>query len=85
MNKPDTIDRSVYAGELESAVNDGNLPTAVMIRDSYSANLFPFICEHFSYLYCQRMWDYELNYDKITEIKPDYVIYVICERNLDNY
>ena len=31
------------------------------------------------------MWDYELNYDKITEIKPDYVIYVICERNLDNY
>ncbi len=84
-NKPDTIDRSVYAGELESAVNDGNLPTAVMIRDSYSANLFPFICEHFSFLYCQRMWDYELNYDKITEIKPDYVIYVICERNLDNY
>ena len=81
-NKPDTIDRSLYSGELESSVDDGSLPSAVMIRDSYSANLFPFICEHFSYLYCQRMWDYEPDYEKIAEIKPDYVIYVICERNL---
>ena len=80
--KPDTIDRSRYAGELESAVNDDSLPTAVMIRDSYSANLFPFICEHFSYMYAQRMWEYEPDYEKIAEIKPDYVIYVICERNL---
>ncbi|MBQ7698905.1 MAG: hypothetical protein IJT49_01015 [Clostridia bacterium] len=82
-DKPETIDRSVYAGELESAVNDDSLPKAIMIRDSYSANLFPFICDHYGYMYCQRMWDYNVNYDKIAEIKPDYVIYVICERNLD--
>ena len=79
--KPDTIDRSVYADELTSAVNNDALPVAVMIRDSYSANLFPFICEHFSYLYCQSMWNYTPDYDKIAELKPDYVIYVICERN----
>lgn len=84
-DKPDTIDRSVYAGVLESAVNDAGLPTAVMIRDSYSANLFPLVCEHFSYLYCQRMWDYEPDYGRIAEIRPDYVIYVVCERNLDNF
>lgn len=83
-DKPDTIDRSVYAGELESAVDDSGLPTAVMIRDSYSANLFPLICEHFGRLYCQSMWEYEPDYKKIAEIRPDYVIYVICERNIDN-
>lgn len=80
--KPDTIDRSVYGDELTSAVNNDSLPAAVMIRDSYSANLFPIICEHFSYLYCQSMWNYSIDYDKIAELKPDYVIYVICERNL---
>ncbi|MBR0061541.1 MAG: hypothetical protein IJP68_08675 [Selenomonadaceae bacterium] len=62
-------------------MNNDALPVAVMIRDSYSANLFPFICEHFSYLYCQSMWNYTPDYDKIAELKPDYVIYVICERN----
>ncbi len=80
--KPDTIDRSVYGDVLTSAVNDDRLPTAVMIRDSYSANLFPWICEHFSYLYCQSMWNYTPDHGKIEELKPDYVIYVICERNL---
>ena len=80
--KPDEIDRSVYAGALESAVNDPGLPTAVMIRDSYSANIFPWICEHFSYLYAQPMWKYEPDLKKIAELSPDYVIYVVCERNL---
>ncbi len=84
-NKPETIDRSCYAGELESAVNDAALPVAYMIRDSYSANLFPLICEHFSYMYCQRMWEYEPDYEKIAECKPDYVIYVMSERNLNNW
>ena len=82
-DKPDTIDRSLYAGELESRVDDDKLPSAYMIRDSYSANLFPHICEHFSYLYAQRMWEYEPDYEKIAVIKPDYVICVICERNFD--
>ena len=80
--KPETIDRSVYGGELLSACNDDSLPTAVMIRDSYSANLFPLISEHFSLLYAQRMWAYEPDYKKISEYSPDFVIYVICERNL---
>lgn len=80
--KPDTIDRSIYGGELTSAVNDDSLPVAVMIRDSYSANLFPLIGEHFSFLYAQSMWRYDPEYKKIAEYAPDYVIYVICERNL---
>ena len=80
--KPDTIDRSVYGGELYSAVDNAELPVAVMIRDSYSANLFPLIGEHFSYLYAQQMWRYEPEYKKISQLSPDYVIYVICERNL---
>ena len=80
--KPDTIDRSLYGGELRSAVDNAEYPTAVMVRDSYSANLFPWIAEHFSYLYCQSMWSYTPDYEKIAELKPDYVIYVVCERNL---
>lgn len=82
-DKPETIDRSVYSAELESKVNDVSLPVAVLIRDSYSANLFPYICEHFSCLYAQRMWDYTPDYGKISECKPDYVIYVIGQRNVN--
>lgn len=83
--KPETIDRSVYGGELLSACSDGTLPVAVMIRDSYSANLFPVISEHFSLLYAQKMWRYEPDYKKIAEYSPDFVIYVICERNLGQW
>ena len=80
--KPDTIDRSVYAADLTSHTDGDGLPSAYMIRDSYSANLFPVIGEHFSTLFCQRMWELDPDYKKIEELKPDYVIFVICERNL---
>ena len=80
--KPDTVDRSVYGGELRSAVDNAEYPVAVMVRDSYSANLFPWISEHFSYLYCRSMWSYTPDYEEIAVLKPDYVIYVVCERNL---
>ena len=83
--KPETIDRSVYGGELLSACSDETLPVAVMIRDSYSANLFPVISEHFSLLYAQKMWRYEPDYKKIAQYSPDFVIYVICERNLGQW
>ncbi|MBQ3869085.1 MAG: hypothetical protein II777_00930 [Clostridia bacterium] len=83
--KPDTIDRSVYAPSFTSRTGNAAYPNALVIRDSYSANLFPILCEHFNTLYCQPMWDADTDYEKLAQIKADYVIIVCAERNLDTY
>ena len=83
--KPETIDRSVYAGEFTSRTGNAAYPTALVIRDSYSANLFPMLCEHFNTLYCQPMWNADTDEAKLAELRADYVIIVCSERNLDTY
>ena len=83
--KPDTIDRSVYAAAFTSVTGNAAYPNAVVVRDSYSANLFPMICEHFNTMYCQPMWDTGTDEAKLAELKADYVIVVCSERNLDSY
>ncbi len=83
--KPDTIDRSVYAAAFTSVTGNAAYPNALVVRDSYSANLFPMLCEHFNTLYCQPMWDTGTDMAKLAEIKADYVIIVCSERNLDSY
>ena len=83
--KPETIDRSVYASAFTSRTGNAAYPTALVIRDSYSANLFPMLCEHFNTLYCQPMWDTDTDEVKLAELHADYVIIVCSERNLDTY
>ena len=81
-DKPDTISRPEGVEDLEFTVNNKELPTAYLVRDSYAMQLIPQIGEHFSKLYVEEMWNYELDYSVLRELKPDYVIYVIAERNI---
>lgn len=81
---PTTIDRSELVPAFSSSVSDPSLPSAIMLRDSYSTQLFPFMSEHFSSLYCEEMWDYSLDYELVARLSPDYIIYIVCERNISS-
>lgn len=59
------------------------LPTAYIMRDSFGSPIYSLLSDAFSKVYWQPMWSYEFNLSSISKASPDYVIYVITERNLD--
>lgn len=81
-DKPDTIARPEGVDPFTLTVDNDELPTAYLVRDSYAMQLIPLIGEHFSELYAEEMWNYEIDYDVIRDLKPDYIVYVIAERNI---
>lgn len=60
--------------------HDGDLPTAVFLRDSFATSMYPMLNEHFSWAYYHETWDYGLNYDWLAQVDPDYVIIIAVER-----
>jgi hypothetical protein len=62
--------------------NRANLPSAYVCRDSYSIALYDMLCERFDRTVYRDMWNYDFDTEALTQIKPDYMIYIISERNL---
>ncbi|MBR6922098.1 MAG: hypothetical protein IKH51_07875 [Clostridia bacterium] len=60
-----------------------NGPSAVMLFDSYGFNIIPYLAESFGVFYTQPVWRYGVDYSAVSEIKPDYIIELLAERNLD--
>lgn len=75
-----------YSGMLRCVVRDDSLklPTAVMLCDSFGANLFDFVSDSFSVLVRQNMWSYETNLELLAELQPDYYIHCYVERDMGN-
>ncbi len=73
-----------YSSQIKCVVDESNLPNAIMITDSFGANLFDFVSDAFGYFVRQTMWEYKTDYSLIEEVKPDYYITVSVERNLAN-
>ncbi len=67
-----------------SSSNGTNAPTAYFIGDSYGVYLLPYVGMGFSNVFVNRgvLWNYDLDYDKIEQEKPDYVIFCFTERNI---
>jgi len=63
---------------------DRDLPTAMIIRDSFSTNIYPYVCTRFSEVYWQAMWNYKFDQRYIESTQPDYYIVLVTERNLNN-
>jgi hypothetical protein len=59
-----------------------NLPKAMIIRDSYGTAAFGIFSDAFSEVYWRAMWDYTFSKDAISKAKPDYIIYLVTERNI---
>ena len=64
--------------------NNESLPNCIVIRDSYGAQIMDIIPERMNKTVMRGMWDYTLRTQELNQYKPDYVIVVIVERNIDS-
>lgn len=69
-------------GYSTSKIDNDELPSGIILFDSFGLNAISFIAEHFSTLTCQTIWTYSVDYDLVEEQKPDYIIELISERTL---
>lgn len=67
-----------------NTLSDADLPTAMVIRDSFGTNIYPYLNNAFSEVYYQSMWDYKFNKKYIEQTNPDYYIVLVAERNISN-
>ena len=67
-----------------NTLTDADLPTAIVIRDSFGTNMYPYLNNAFSEVYYQSMWDYKFNKSYIERTNPDYYIVLVAERNISN-
>ena len=62
----------------------GNFPSAYIFRDSFGGSIHAFLTDRFSEISWQAYWNYKYNINTIAENNPDYIIYLITERNIRN-
>ena len=65
---------------LVTEIDDPELPTAVVLHDSFGKMLRPLFAEHFRR--CVQYWTSEFPYEVIEAERPDVVIHVMTERGL---
>ena len=85
MNLNVSLDHEVVGSERDTKTNvSGNLPSAYIFRDSFGGPIFDFLTDRFSNAHW-REWDkFNFNLDDVAARKPDYIIYIIAERDLKN-
>ena len=59
------------------------LPSCMVIRDSYATQIYDLIAERMDNTHFLGMWNYTWNSTTIKSEKPDYVIYLVAEWNID--
>lgn len=87
------LDRYVSADTLtysdpmtyENTIVTGNdkLPSCIVMRDSYSTQMYDILAERMNKTHYRGMWSYTWDNSMIHYQKPDYVIYLIAEWNID--
>ncbi len=60
---------------------DAELPRAVLFRDSFAAQLIPFLAEHFQRILC--IWDRNFDRAIVEHERPGVVIQEVVERALE--
>lgn len=61
-----------------------DLPDCVVFRDSYGVALYEILPERFNNTSYYHTWGYNFDLNYIKKASPDYVIYIIAERNLES-
>ena len=59
-----------------------DLPTAMVMRDSFATNMYQFFNQTFGEVYWQRQADYLFDEQLVIDCKPDYFIVLVTERNI---
>ncbi len=81
------IDNHLVAGNqvIKNPNADGkNLPSAMIIRDSFSFNAFAYFNQSFSEIHWNYTWDYNFKKVDILHADVDYLIYLVSEKSLAN-
>lgn len=71
-----------FSGQTSKTVTDEG-PAAMFLFDSYGLNIIPYLSESFGTFLTEPIWKYSVDYSLVSEIKPDYIIELLAERNLD--
>ena len=71
----------------DSSLSNSNNPTAYFLGDSYGCYILPFIGANFSKVWTNPgvLWSYSLDKSILEQNKPDYVILLVCQRNVGPY
>ena len=69
-------------GSATISTNRPELPSAIVYRDSYSGQIYDILAERLDTTVYKSMWDFTLNLAQIKSMQPDYIIYLIAERNI---
>lgn len=72
-----------FIGQTSKTKTDANDLTALFLYDSYGFNIIPYLAESFGTFVTQPTWKYNVDYSLVTEYKPDYIIELLAERDLD--
>lgn len=82
----DTMRMDFDATSSRIRVTTGNeaLPDCVVFRDSYGIALYEILPDRFNNTSYYHTWGYNFDKKYILNANPDYVIYIIAERNVDN-
>ena len=70
--------------ERNSSLSDSSNPTAYFLGDSYGCYILPFIGANFSKVWTNEgvLWSYAIDKNILEQNKPDYVILLVCQRNV---
>lgn len=79
-----TYDPSTVQNQRTVQTNRPELPSALVMRDSYSSQLYDILAERFDTTWYKSMWDYSFSNNEMKQKKPDYIIYILVERNIDS-
>ncbi|MBO4422364.1 MAG: hypothetical protein J5879_02920, partial [Clostridia bacterium] len=70
-----------FVGKI-SRTDSGSGPSALYLFDSYGFNLVPYLAESLGVFVTQPVWKYSVDYSLVSEIRPDYIIEILAERDL---
>ena len=88
-NKEDTARIWSYANQFfvgeysKTVIKGSDRPTALFLSDSYGLNIIAYFAESFGTFMTEPLWRYGVDYDVVSDLKPDYIIELLAERNLD--
>ena len=78
------MDFDATSSRIKITTGNENLPDCVVFRDSYGIALYEILPDRFNNTAYYHTWGYNFDKKYITAANPDYVIYIIAERNLDS-
>lgn len=78
------LTKDIEKADTFTNINGSGLPTAVIVRDSFGRTAYDMINDRFSKVWWmqENSFKYENVENEIYKNKPDYVIYIVSERNL---